>query len=557
MATGSDNPNADAADPRLQASGGGGGGSADNDAPPPSRFPLWLPAFVTAAAGGLLFGYDIGSVSGVVRVLSSPATAAAGAGSPFGSLTSLGALSAAQLGAVASASLAGALASSAAMFRYGDDLGRRKEMALAGAAYLTGTALQAAAPSVGVLLAGRLVYGLGIGLAMHAGPLYIAETAPARLRGLLVSAKEAAIVAGILGGYLAGAAFQPDWRTIFAVAAAVEVPFAASAALGWVPETPRWLLLRAAALEGGQAGQPDAAGTAERVAALRAAAVSAVAKLEGLAPADARPRVDAMATAVADTCLDASGRVARASISSLYADPASQAALAVGLGCVVLQQITGQPSVLYYANQLFEAAGFGFAAAVGLGAWKLLVTGVAAAYADKAGRRPLLLVGTAGMTVALVALAAGFWGVDGGGAAAAAAGGGAATLTGARQTVVLGSILLYVGAYQLGFGPVTWLLLSELFPLRVRSAAISTGVLVNFGTNFVVTAAFESGRQTLGSGGLFAVFAALCGASVAFVAAKVPETKGLSLEEIEAQLQGESGADERQALMGDDGRRER
>jgi len=556
MATGTDTPNADAADPRLRANGGGGGGSADDDAPPPSPFPLWLPAFVTAAAGGLLFGYDIGSVSGVVRVLSNPATAAAGAASPFGSLASLGALSASQLGAVASASLAGALASSAAMFRYGDDLGRRKEMALAGAAYLTGTALQAAAPSVGVLLAGRLVYGLGIGLAMHAGPLYIAETAPARLRGLLVSAKEAAIVAGILGGYLAGAAFQPDWRTIFAVAAAVEVPFAASAALGWVPETPRWLLLRAATLAGGQAGQPDAAGTAERVAALRAAAVSAVAKLEGLPPAAARPRVDAMATAVADTCLDASGRVARASISSLYADPASQAALAVGLGCVVLQQITGQPSVLYYANQLFEAAGFGFAAAVGLGAWKLLVTGVAAAYADKAGRRPLLLVGTAGMAVALVALAAGFWGVDGGGVAAAA-GGGAATLTGTRQTVVLGSILLYVGAYQLGFGPVTWLLLSELFPLRVRSAAISTGVLVNFGTNFVVTAAFESGRQTLGSGGLFAVFAALCGASVAFVAAKVPETKGLSLEEIEAQLQGESGADERHALMSDDRRQER
>lgn len=490
-------------------------------------------------------------MSGVVRVLSSPAgsaaaAAAAAATSPLGSLTSLGALSATQLGAIASTSLAGALVSSAAMFRYGDDLGRRKEMALAGGAYLLGTALQAAAPSVGVLLAGRLVYGLGIGLAMHAGPLYIAETAPASLRGLLVSAKEAAIVAGILGGYLAGAALQPDWRSIFAVAAVVEVPFAAAAALSWVPETPRWLLLRAAALEGGADGA--AAAVADRVAALRAAAVTAVAKLEGLSPAVARPRVDDMAVAVADTCLDETGQVARASVSSLYADPASQAALAVGLGCVVLQQVTGQPSVLYYANQLFDAAGFGFAAAVGLGAWKLVVTAVAAGTADRAGRRPLLLAGTVGMTVALVALAAGFWGLDGGG------GGGAATaLNGVRQTWVLGSILLYVGAYQLGFGPVTWLLLSELFPLRVRSAAISVGVLVNFSTNFLVTAGFEAGRQSLGSGGLFAIFAVLCAASVLFVAAKVPETKGLSLEAIEAQLQGGKRGSEREPLVGEDG----
>mmetsp|Transcript_4139 Transcript_4139/g.9094 ORF Transcript_4139/g.9094 Transcript_4139/m.9094 type:complete len:157 (+) Transcript_4139:172-642(+) len=142
----------------------------------------------------------------------------------------------------------------------------------------------------------------------------------------------------------------------------------------------------------------------------------------------------------------------------------------------------------------------------------------------KWGRRPLLILGTSGMTVSLLILSALF-------------SGGAESI---NQAAVLATIFAYVGFYQIGFGPITWLILSEVFPLEIRSAAVSVGTLANFGSNLLVTLLFELERQSLGESLVFLQFAVVAGFAVWFQSTFVPETRGLSLEDIEAKIRGDS-----------------
>jgi hypothetical protein len=185
--------------------------------------------------------------------------------------------------------------------------------------------------------------------------------------------------------------------------------------------------------------------------------------------------------------------------------------------------LSGQPSVLYFANRIFEDAGLGYEAAVGVGIFKFVMTLVSAALVENPnfGRRTLLLYGNTIITVALVALSAlyTFPGADG-----------------PNQPAILACILAFVGGYQIGFGPITWLVLSEIFPLRIRSAAVSLGTLANFGSNVLVALLFESERVLLGEGALFAQFAVIALAATLFTYSNVFETRGLTLESIEVKL---------------------
>jgi len=214
-------------------------------------------------------------------------------------------------------------------------------------------------------------------------------------------------------------------------------------------------------------------------------------------------------------------------------------ALLAGLGLVALQQLTGQPSVLYYQESIFADAGFGDQAATSsiiVGAAKLLATLTAVVTVDRFGRRPLLLVGTSMMLAALVLLGTAF-----------AVGTPSATdptmltLPGAWPPLVVVALVLYVCGYQVGFGPIAWLIISEVFPLRTRTKALSFAVIVNFAANLIMTfalqplqAAFDSLLPGNGQALLFFLYGALCIVSLVFVVLFVPETKGKSLEEIEA-----------------------
>uniref|UniRef100_A0A7S1J0V0 Major facilitator superfamily (MFS) profile domain-containing protein n=1 Tax=Eutreptiella gymnastica TaxID=73025 RepID=A0A7S1J0V0_9EUGL len=453
-----------------------------------SALPPWLPSFAVAALGGALFGYDIGGSSAVLRVL--------GQG-----VSELGNLDALQLGYLASGSLFGAMAASTIIFAVGDKkIGRKTELQTAAGLYAIGTLIQSLGPTLPAVLLGRCVYGLGIGTAMHVAPLYIAEVVPTELRGKLVSLKEAAIVFGIVLGYLAGDVFAAsgDWRTVFGLAGVLILPMAALSLA--VPESPRWLALR---------GRTDEAQLA-------------LSQAQGASPQEAQQQVSAMAAMSTGTA--SSSPLATA--GEIFSSPKNRKALTIGVGLVLFQQLSGQPSVLYYANRIFETAGLGFEAAVGVGVFKLLMTLVSVQLVEdeRFGRRPLLIYGTTGMTVALAALALLF----------ATAG-----PAGPSSALVIACVVAFVGCYQVGFGPVTWLILSEVFPLQIRSAAVSIGTLANFGSNVLVTLLFEYERTTFGEALLFGQFALIALAGVFFQQALVPETRGLTLEEIEAQIGGE------------------
>ncbi|KAH6814237.1 Major facilitator superfamily protein [Perilla frutescens var. frutescens] len=459
---------------------------------------VFLP-FVFPALGGLLFGYDIGATSGAAISLQSPELSG----------TNWFNLSAVQLGLVVSGSLYGALFGSIIVYPVADFLGRRRELIIASLLYLSGGLLTACSPGLGFLLIARCLYGLGIGMAMHGAPLYIAETCPSQIRGTLISLKELFIVLGILLGYFVGSfeiSAVGGWRYMYGVSA----PIALVMGLGmWsLPPSPRWLLLRAVQGKG-------------PLQEYKEKAVLALSKLRGRSTDDKTSEKQIEETLV--------------SLKTTYADQDSEGsffevfqgsslkAFIIGGGLVLFQQITGQPSVLYYAGPILQSAGFSAAAdaaklSVVVGVFKLLMTGVAVLKVDDLGRRPLLIGGVGGLAISLLLLTAYF------------------KFLGGYPLVAVAALLLYVGCYQISFGPISWLMVSEIFPLRTRGKGISLAVLTNFGSNALVTFAFSPLKELLGAENLFLLFGAIAILALVFVVVYVPETKGLSLEEIESKI---------------------
>ncbi|KAK9279649.1 hypothetical protein L1049_013329 [Liquidambar formosana] len=455
--------------------------------------------FLFPALGGLLFGYDIGATSGATISIQSPELSG----------TTWFNLSAVQLGLLVSGSLYGALLGSLLVYPIADFLGRRRELITAAGLYVSGGMLTAFAPDLGVLLIGRLLYGLGIGLAMHGAPLYIAETCPSQIRGTLISLKELFIVLGILLGYFVGS-FQINtvggWRLMYGLSA----PVALFMGLGMLslPPSPRWLLLRAVQ---GKASLQD----------YKEKAIIALSKLRGRSAGDKVSERQIEDTLVslksAYTDQDSEG-----SFMEVFQGPALKAFI-IGGGLVLFQQITGQPSVLYYAGPILQSAGFSAAAdatrvSVVIGVFKLLMTGIAVLKVDDLGRRPLLIGGVSGIALSLFLLSAYY------------------KFLGGFPIVAVAALLLYVGCYQISFGPISWLMVSEIFPLRTRGRGISLAVLTNFGSNAIVTFAFYPLKELLGAENLFLLFGAIALLSLIFVVLYVPETKGLSLEEIESKF---------------------
>lgn len=455
--------------------------------------------FVFPALGGLLFGYDIGATSGASISLQSADLSG----------TSWFNLSAVQLGLVVSGSLYGALAGSLVAYPITDILGRRRELIAAAALYILGGLITGYAPNLAILIVGRVLYGIGIGLAMHGAPLYIAETSPSKIRGTLISLKEVFIVLGILLGYLVGSIqinAVGGWRFMYGFS----VPIAVLMGIGmWnLPPSPRWLLL--SAIQG--------RGSLEEY---KEKAVYSLAKLRGRPAGDKASEVEIEDTLVSLKAAY-SEQEPEGSVLEVF-EGASLKAFIIGGGLVLFQQITGQPSVLYYAASILQSAGFSAAAdaakvSVVIGVFKLLMTGIAVFKVDDLGRRPLLIGGVSGIVLSLFLLAAYY------------------KFLGGFSLVAVGALLLYVGSYQVSFGPISWLMVSEIFPLRTRGRGISLAVLTNFGSNALVTFAFSPLKELLGPDNLFLLFGSIALLSLLFVLFYVPETKGLSLEEIESKI---------------------
>ncbi|CAL5219592.1 g1455 [Coccomyxa viridis] len=469
-------------------------GNGARPEPPIDRLMTFL-LFIFPALGGLLFGYDIGATSGALVSLKSAVTS----GTTWYDLDSF------QSGLVVSSSLFGALAGSSAAFVVGDKLGRRRELLLAAVLYGGSSVVMGAAPGLEILVLGRALYGLGIGFAMHAAPAYIAEAAPAKVRGTLISLKEVLVVCGILLGYLGSYLFVDTvggWRLMYGASAVPAVILLGG--MFWLPDSPRWLLLSGAGKSRAEKDLVRARGSTADAAAVQ----------RELAGIEKSVR-EAQATEIPGFVGLFKGR---------YLRP-----LTVGTSLMLFQQITGQPSVLYYAADIFNKAGIGAGkdatgVSVILGVFKLVMTGVAVLTVESLGRRPLLLIGVSSMVVSLLALA-----------------GSQLALTGQLETwTSVIALLLYVGAYQVSFGPISWLIVGEIFPLAVRGQAAALATVTNFGSNFLVSLVLPTVQETFGAGATYLGFAVIGVAAVATIYAIVPETKGKSLEEIEALFDLES-----------------
>ncbi|XVF56529.1 hypothetical protein PTKIN_Ptkin06aG0128400 [Pterospermum kingtungense] len=450
--------------------------------------------FLFPALGGLLYGYDIGATSCATISIESASLS----GISWYDLSSV------EIGLITSGSLYGALIGSVLAFNIADFLGRRRELITAAIMYLVGALVTAFAPNFVVMVIGRLVYGIGIGLAMHSAPMYIAETAPSQIRGLLISLKEFFIVLGMVAGYGIGSLLVETvsgWRYMYGAS----TPLAVIMGIGmwWLPASPRWLLLRAIQ------GKGD-------MQELRETAICCLCRLRGQSiGSSASDEVDEILTELSYV-----GDENEATLGEMFHGKCLKA-LTIGTGLVLFQQITGQPSVLYYAASIFQSAGFSAGSdatrvSILLGFLKLIMTGVAVVVVDRLGRRPLLLGGVSGMVVSLFLLGSYYLFLDD------------------VSAIAVVALLLYVGCYQLSFGPIGWLMISEVFPLRLRGRGLSIAVLVNFGANALVTFAFSPLKAWLGAGIVFYVFGVIAVLSLFFIFFIVPETKGLTLEEIEA-----------------------
>ena len=435
-------------------------------------------------------------------------------------------MSAAVLGAALGAALAGAL---------GERLGRRRALLLADAAFALGAAAQGAAQGVAALLLGRALVGLGVGVASAVVPLFIAECAPQASRGGLVTVNVMFITGGQLVAYASNLAFARlagNWRWMLGAAA---LPALAQAAgLCFVPESPRWLM---------------------RCGGRRHEAADALARLRE--PDEARRELEAIEKELTDeaervtgeeqTLLAdvAGGRVhrVRPAWSELFSSPEARYALFVAAGLQAFQQLvginTGMPTkarllagsamldcqsdtalaVMYYSAQILRLAGVGdneTALQYGLviSAGNVVGTVVGLLLIDRLGRRPLALWSLAGCFASLCVLALSFHAPRPDGALAFA------------------GLCGYILCFSPGMGPVPWAVQSEVFPPRMRSAGTGVATFVNWAFNFAVAQTFLSMVDGIGKAGTFACFAGLTAVAFAFVLCAVPETKGLSLDEV-------------------------
>jgi SP family galactose:H+ symporter-like MFS transporter len=427
-----------------------------------------------AALGGLLFGYDTGVISSAELFLKNDFT-----------------LSTFALEVIVSGVLAGAAAGALLGGRTADLFGRRRLLIVTAVIFGVGGLACAAATSPMILIIGRIIVGLGIGLASGTVPVYISEVSPADARGWQVSLFQLAITVGILLAYIVGYAFAAiqGWRWMFGLAVIPAAIFGLG--MAFLPESPRWLARR---------GHHDRAramlrrirGTSDIEAEMREIE-------DGLTRADERGR-----------------------LSDLFA-PSLRLALIVGIGLAIFQQITGINTVIYYAPLIIQSAGISSAsgailATAGIGVVNVLMTIAAMWLIDRVGRRPLLLIGIAGMAVTLGALGLAFR---------------MAERTGALAWLAVVSMMVYVASFAISLGPIFWLLISEIYPLNIRSSGEGLAAAFNWVSNLLVSLTFLTLLQSLGPTKTFWLYGLFAIVSWIFSYYIVPETKGRTLEQIE------------------------
>jgi sugar porter (SP) family MFS transporter len=436
-------------------------------------------AFVYLAAsfaglGGLLFGYDTGVISGAELFFKNDFT-----------------LSTFALEVIVSGVLAGAAVGALGGGRLADIFGRRLLLIVTAIIFAAGAVICAAATSPAMLIVGRIIVGLGIGLSSGTVPVYISEVSPADARGWTVSLFQLAITIGILLAYVVDYAFAKSeaWRWMFGISLIPAAIFAIG--MYFLPESPRWLVRH---------GDPA-----------RARAI--LARIRGTSNVDGELK-------------EIEQSFAQSQHHGNWRDllsPSLRPALTVGIGLAIFQQVTGINTVIYYAPLIIQSAGVSSAsgailATAGIGAVNVLMTIVSMWLIDRIGRRPLLLTGIAGMVVTLGVLGWAFH---------------SNVRSEALSWLAVTSMMVYVASFAISLGPIFWLLIAEIYPLQVRSSSEGLAATFNWGSNLLVSLTFLTLLQGIGAPKTFWLYGLCAIGAWIFSYSLVPETKGRTLEQIE------------------------
>lgn len=450
---------------------------------------------VVAAMGGLLFGWDWVVIGGAKPFFQR-----------YFELTSE-----AQIGWANSCALIGCLAGALVAGVLSDRFGRKRLLIAAALLFAVTSLGNAFAGNFTVFIAWRMLGGVAIGLASNLSPMYIAEIAPAQIRGKLVAINQLTVVIGILlaqyinwylvrnlpqgatDEYIRNSWFgQQGWRWMFGLTAAPAALFFLGMLI--VPESPRWLAKN---------GRLDVAR-------------GVLAKIGG------EEYARAAASDIESTL--GSEEVQKVRFSDLL-EPKMRKVIVLGIVLAVFQQWCGINVIFNYAEEIFRAAGYDISTVLKNIAWtgsvNLVFTLLAFGIVDRGGRRPLMLFGSAALAVIYVAM-------------------GFCYHSGVKGVPMLLLVLAAIGCYAMSLAPVTWVVISEIFPNRIRGAAMAVAVSSLWIACFILTYTFPTLNAKLGSAGTFWLYAAICALGFVFIKLKLPETKGKSLEQIERELVGKA-----------------
>ena len=433
-----------------------------------------------AALGGMLFGFDTGIISGALPYIAK--TFHLG---PFEQSWVVGSL---LLGAVVGAFISGKLA---------DVISRKWTKFVAGCVFTVAALWSALSPDVASLIASRAVLGLAVGTASFVAPMYIAEHSPRRLRGGMTALNQfAGITFGILLAYIASfglVGFSNNWRWMLGFEAIPGI--ALVVAMAFVPHTPRWLVQ--------QSRSDDAARVLERTR-------------PGVDPEDEVHEIEQVAQSQDAFHL-------RQLLS-----PKMRMLLVVGVGMAIFQQVLGINTVIYFGTTILHYTGLNLSSSVAetvfIGVVNFVFAGVAVLLIDKVGRKPLLVISAIGCTLTLVVLGIYFYQGQ--------------AFQHANADVALGALLGYLAFFEIGLGPIFWVMIAEIYPLRSRPKAMAVATMFNWGFNFLVSFYFLQMIGAMGKAGTFWLYAGFGVCATIFFLRFVPETRERSLEAIERQVTG-------------------
>lgn len=425
---------------------------------------------ITASLGGLLSGFDMGVISGALLYINQTWT-----------------LSPLEQGWLVSSAIVGSVIGAAANGVLADIYGRKKIIIATALIFIAGSLMCGYAATAGWLIFSRIIIGIAVGMISFVAPIYLSEIAPEKIRGSLVSLYQLALTAGILLSYLINRIFantELNWRWMLGSGTVPAVILLTG--ILFLHDTPRWLISK------------------NRIDEARQVFRRILKKEE----------VEAHISEIQET-LSTSSEKQKVKIKKWMLMP-----VFIGVGLMFVQICTGINTIIYYTPTIFNLAGFSdnisaIYATIGIGLVNFLMTFIAIAYIDKFGRKPLLYIGLSGMLISLFILS------------------GAFAMGESGKWLAVASVVIYIASFAMSLGPICWIMVSEIMPLKIRGFAMSAATVANFAFNFIVVLSFLPMLEIFGKAPTFFVFGLITILSLFFVYFFVPETKGISLEKIE------------------------